>query len=741
MSLSGGLLRIGRHATSSTIYGRASLQAFLNTDAKTRISAPSNSIPSSITLRLQEAVANRNLVNIHRFYTDYVHRIKSTAAQNKNISSRQPRGLNEILFLLAASGRPRDLALIEQIFKDSRTVFNATITDEMHALIIKGLLRNGNMQTAYRWLMTLPKKTGQFTSQSQWLLFLEHCMQLREVGMMRQSLKTMQQSGCKPTNDAFALILRALFVSDARVRAFDQAFDDAQREGLPFDNSIAQLVYDGFAKLGRVDRAAQVEALYYDKFHNYRLTSRAQRHERIRTESRKGVKAAIAMCLTFQVYGFRPNDRTLTMVLGSSTKLSDLRYAEKSLQVQANVVHWSMLIVNLIRLGDLPNALSLYDQSQEAGIVPDVAMVQPIINALCYPPLARPAEAAIDRALDIFQHLCHAEPTPDNLAPLTPSHNPNTPNAQIYNILLRTLASADNAQKYVPKALSLLKDMELRAVEIESSMAVTSVTILLMRSAMSHAEAVDIVKTISGSKHGPGLDAKGYAAVLSAFCRLSFDKLNLFPALDHYFDIVSIMQQAGHSPTAEVYTILLRHLTQGSLNLTSVTRLDLHRSVRQIHDWLVLDTSLRPDVTLWNQLMDTYQRIGSVVNAHGIWDMLFVSDQYNNASISIIFDACAFAQEWPLASRICSRLFDAGFPLNQHNWNGWLECLCRLGKLDEAVKLACLEMGRNQQDVAPNIETVRILLKFAKGANQSSKVLSEIKQHLPVLAAGLSKEL
>jgi len=114
--------------------------------------------------------------------------------------------------------------------------------------------------------------------------------------------------------------------------------------------------------------------------------------------------------------------------------------------------------------------------------------------------------------------------------------------------------------------------------------------------------------------------------------------------------------------------------------------------------------------------------------------MLFVSQQYDNTSVSIIFDACAFAQEWSLASKICSRLFEVGFPLNQKNWNGWLECMCRLGRLDDAVRLACTEMGKNNHiDNAPDEETLRLLIKFAKGANRESVVLSEMRRHLPEL--------
>jgi hypothetical protein len=42
-------------------------------------------------------------------------------------------------------------------------------------------------------------------------------------------------------------------------------------------------------------------------------------------------------------------------------------------------------------------------------------------------------------------------------------------------------------------------------------------------------------------------------------------------------------------------------------------------------------------------------------------------------------------------------------------------------------------MEMNQLDVAPDVESVRILLKFLKGTNQKADVQSYIKQYLPAL--------
>ena len=688
----------------------------------------------TIAESLQISIRTNHLAGIHRHYNVYAHRIRAAIGKGQS-SSWQILSRAELLQLLdalAASGRPNDLALIEQVFRDMRPLFHIEMTNKIIVIVMRGLIRCGNVQTIYRWLMTLPQKTGRFTTIEHWLLFLEHCLKTGDVGMMRQSMKTMQQAGCKPTNDAFKILLRALFMSEARFRDIGQVFDDARREGLPFDKSISSLVYDGFIKLRRVDRAVQAQRLYREKFPDIKPSCRVERHEMITAEAeRRGLESALDLCRALQTEGFRPNERTLTAVLRHSTKLADMRHAEDTLRVQANVIHWSILIANSVRLGDLPSALFIYGQSQEVGIQPDVAMVHPIINALCYPPLARPNEAAIDRALDIYSHLFSVTSQPASL--LNPSQTRDSPaagpNAQLYAILLRALASSTNPQKYFPKALALLDDMESRKVRMENSMGVASVAILLMRSSSNYKEAVDVFKRVSASKNGPSLDAKGYIAILNAFCKLANDHQEILPSVEHYFLIVQEMRRAGHSLSAEVYTIFLQHLRLAK----NLSWYDLCLSIRKIHNHLVLDTSFSPDIALWNQLMNTYQRAGSILDAYTIWNMIFLSNQYDNTSVSIILDACAFTNSWSAATNICSKLFDAGFLFTRRNWNGWLECMCRLGKHKEAVKLMCMEMGKDQPDAAPDAESVRIILKFAKGTNHEADVQSHIKRYLPAL--------
>ena len=64
------------------------------------------------------------------------------------------------------------------------------------------------------------------------------------------------------------------------------------------------------------------------------------------------------------------------------------------------------------------------------------------------------------------------------------------------------------------------------------------------------------------------------------------------------------------------------------------------------------------------------------------------------------------------------------------DWNNWLECLCRLGRLDEAVKLMCVEMAQLAA-ARPDEDSIKIVIECASRANQEDLTRARIKRYLP----------
>ena len=101
--------------------------------------------------------------------------------------------------------------------------------------------------------------------------------------------------------------------------------------------------------------------------------------------------------------------------------------------------------------------------------------------------------------------------------------------------------------------------------------------------------------------------------------------------------------------------------------------------------------------------------------SHIIISSLIVIPMCCSSSIDKVLEAYQQLARQPNAPRI--------FLLNQDNWDSYMECMCRVGRLNDAVKMVCLDMGNVQKDMIPNKVTVRLLLMFTARLNQQDETL------------------
>src|ERR1700735_183368 len=145
MSLGGNLLRVGRHAfsasaTTSRTRCRPAILLLAST-VQRRVITSQGDPPKNAAESLQTSIRTNNLGGIHRHYIAYTHKIWSAISKKGQSAGRRILSRAELLELLdalAASGRPNDLALIEQIFHDMHPLFRMAITDEIHTIVIRG---------------------------------------------------------------------------------------------------------------------------------------------------------------------------------------------------------------------------------------------------------------------------------------------------------------------------------------------------------------------------------------------------------------------------------------------------------------------------------------------------------------------------------------------------------------------------------------------------------------------------
>lgn len=763
MSYSSGLIRLAgfRALTRPRIHNNALRARPL---PKTTVRANTVAARDTHSLKKIETLAERlkateHPPTIHTYYPALIAELKE--ATKGTPAELVPPPLDEqqlldILVALGKSAKPADLQRIEEILSDLSGVFNVEPTIEIHTAILRVLIDHANLRTVHRWLLNMPLRPGHFTpTLEQFHMFLESCLELASFKFMRNLVRSMRQAGCKPTNETFSILLRARWELAAQedkvphIIVFTTLLDDMKREGLRYDPVIATLLYDGYVERGLPGYAEELRTLYQSQFPDVETSeqqAQAAWHLKLsQTSQRRGAKAAISLFKSFERDGCTASPAALRAILRHSRNLADLRLLESEFGIPATTAHWSILISNNVRTGYMADALAIYEESKKANIPPDAALIAPLVRGLCRTTLKPPTDASIDQALTIYGELANV--TPPSVSERDPNKTYDThssgPDIDIYQTLLRGLASSANLEKYFPIAKSLMDDMEIRGISTQDSLIASSIIVLLMRHSPDSAEALDVYKRLNSS-----LDEKGYAIVLNAFCKLSFGDGLQVPSLTSYFGIVRDMRRAGLSITVEVYTIILHQLgivatqiSEHSEDTTSALRDRLVTTTRRTHDLLTLDAAVSPDAHVWNQLMDTYQRLGCFGDAYRVWDLMYLSNRFDHVSVSIILDACGYAGAWQSARQICAKLFRDGFVFNRHNWNTWLECLCRLGKLNDAVKVACLEMGKSQGDVAPDVESARVLIKFSRKTNQQAEVISRIQRYLPDLWTTLPDDL
>ncbi|TFK77360.1 pentatricopeptide repeat-containing protein [Pluteus cervinus] len=681
---------------------------------------------------------------IHTVYPALVAELKQFQQLTPTTSTEPPLKREDVVRLLetlATSARPADLQRLDEALEDLLPVFGIPPSLDIYTTIIRAMVKQMNSHTMYRWIFSMPNRPGHFSpTVEQFNIFLEACVGTTSFKFMRNTVMNMKRVSCKPNNETFKILIRARWaigIAEEKVPhkiVFTTLLDDMQKLFLPYDPSVAQLLYDKYAERGYPGYGEEIEALYSSRFKELhapeemdlfswtlRLSSVAQR---------RGVNAAISLFREFQKKGCQPSNMVSRAILRHSRHLSDLQLVQRELGITVEVPHFAILVNNNVRTGHIDDAFTLFQAARTAGLIPDAPLVSPLIWSLCLP--LRVSDKTLEQAVELYQFL--AEHFPDGESPTVgPNGRSRGPDLEIYINLLRGLSASPNIDKHLPIAESLLADMEKRGITKEDSSIATATIVLYMKHAKTREEALQAYK-----KHVHLLTEKGYAIVLNVFCGLSFGKQAAIPSLQDYFEIVKDMRHAGIPITPRVYTIILHQLGKVASQIkwnddaeSYHLREQLIKTTRRTHDLLTLDASLSPDAPTWNQLMDTYQRLGCFGEAYRVWDLMYLTGRFDHVGVSIILDACGYAGAWHVAKKIWTRLFNDGFKMNLHNWDTWIECLCRLNRLNDAVRIACTEMGKGDYDVAPDVSTARILVKFARKAGQSAGVLDRVQKHLP----------
>ena len=651
--------------------------------------------------------------------------------------------LNNALDVLATSANLDDFLLIIDLLDDMTPVFGHVVTADTHLTVVRALADRGHTVALLKWLSTMPAKPGNIQPTLEfWHIFMDHCLVHSNIQTMSRGTHIMLSQGHPANNATYKFLIRKVFMSSSHHFIWTiRIINHISRSKLPFDDTLLAMMLEGFNSLGLPSQAARVEQLYRSRFLDSKQPPPARRGhdfnmQLARRFSTQGQGAAVQLYRSLREQGFQPSQATLTSLLYDARKAEDIAFWEQTFGIKAGSRVWSKVIRNALLLRSPPAVLEIYRAARAAGVPVDLALAEPVIRSFCSSSLQPPTDAALDLAVKIYREI---EEVPHYEARATSFGQ----QVALFQTLLRALSTSANKTKYMPVAIDLLEEM--KRLGLSDSAHVTSLVILLMRSTSTFAEAFDAYKTVR-ERTQISFQAKGYAAILHTFTTLKFDNRTIPPWQD-YFQIVNDMQEDGGPVLPHLYTNMLRQMTRMAVRarasdpdyIPSLQKI-VH-AARDVQHLLSISASATLDTPFWNQLMDTYQRAGAFEDARRIWDKLFHEGHADATSVSIIFDACGHARAGRTAVQIFASLRASGHKLNLRNWHAWLECLCRIGQVDDAARYFCLEMGSGSHGVPPDEEGARILLKFANQRDVGDEVRVRIQRFLPALWGKLPPDI
>ncbi|KAJ6604836.1 hypothetical protein DFH09DRAFT_323496 [Mycena vulgaris] len=670
-----------------------------------------------------------------------------------------------IIDLLATSGRPPDLECIRSMFSHLPMYFGIAVTPDLHTVVITALARQGYLALAQEWISQIPALPPYVTpTLEHYHTFLKGCPHHVHLTFLREVVThRMRRDGVRPDNETFSILVRSIVrnATEAKIMLTPETFGtiiaDMKMLRLAADPSILSMITEFYLEHGFQVYAEDIRKIYAGHFPDVLAPEEEQRaawNKQLAAASQtSGIDHSLAVFRRLKAEGCTASPDTLRAILSSSKSIEDLWRVQEVLGVRADASEYAVLVNNSVRIKKPQDALAVYEQAKKSGIVPVAGLVGPIIRALCASDIKAPLQhnLNLDNALALYADLDDAFPAPAPDSPEAAASNNHSehskgPDMDIYTSLLRGLSQSSNIKTAYPIAQALFVDMKARGVTRTTALKISNV-VLEIRICETLDEAFNTYRKRRGD-----LTEYGYLTVLHAFSRMSL-AMGHPDSLEYYFQIVADMRLAGFRMSSRVYTDILQQFAEFAAirqrewrrskeyNRDPTSPMpptvfgDLDAAVRQVHNLLSLDPEIQPEKGVWNQLMDTYQRIGRFPEAYRVWETLYFSGKYGPIGVSIIFDACGFAGEYEIAKMIANKLLADNFVFNLHNWNSYIECLCRLNQVSDALKVLCMDMGSLAQPVKPELATLAILLKFSESKIQTNIILQRVRHRLPDLWA------
>ncbi|KAF9535660.1 hypothetical protein CPB83DRAFT_779768 [Crepidotus variabilis] len=701
--LSSGLLRSSfRTATTSGRNAVASCAA-----------STSASPPQRLAQTIDNLWAAKDLVSLRRSCSDLA--LQSNGEDSAPIAtpSSSDRGrIQVVLTRLAESGRSEDIQCILDVLRTAFPALGLEAGPEDYIFIVQQLQAYGHDRKALDFLISIPKLPCQHVPDTSTIqTFLETCMSRQPFTFLQDSLDSFRAINPDVSTATFLLLL------EARLSAaeLEESFPSIEEmgclvrwcvdRGMPFDPIISSRLHQAFADQGDDAGAKQLLSVYET------VTRPAVDMEELPLPSPPDATSP-------------PMVKALEM-LSNATKYDDIVNVSKTLNVQCQAPHYQAVIANCLSKRHYDLAFRIYHKLKEDNILPTVGIIVPLVQVLHSGDYLAFSERAVDKALGLYKDLDEASIT-----------TREEPTPGITAALIRMVISAPDSAKYQADLETLIFDMERRGYTSNKSFLAATKIIAEMRRVGSFAKSLDYYR-----EQRDFLDERGFVQVLQEYCRISFAGDLEVPLITDYFSIIQHMRMRNVKITPNAYTIILHQIgiVATKLRQTTNSREILQNGVyerlvdttRRIHHYLNLDAAIAPNAILWNQLMNTYQRLNLFRDVENLWRTMHLSGRFNQRTINILIDSSGYSGNMRFIKAIVARLLKAGHSLDAKNWDTLVEALCRNGHFGEALEVVCVSLRKH--NLQPSRETIRIFAKFARKRDVWSLYKPSLESALPEL--------
>lgn len=315
-------------------------------------------------------------------------------------------------------------------------------------------------------------------------------------------------------------------------------------------------------------------------------------------------------------------------------------------------------------------------------------------------------------------------------------------NNSVFSTILATCARCPS-EANTTIALRVLNDMRARHISFSTPL-LTSTAVAVIRSSPDHRTAFNLYAHLY-ALNSQALDRRAYDQIMTAFIKLSTTTSPFAPA-HYYIEIMGDMRKSGFNiGTYAVTSLLTSYGSQARSSRHGLIEPEARRkylnallvAITELHTMIKLDPSYTVDIPLLNALMDAYSRVRAFSEVFEVWEELLerrpredpktLSEIYA-PSISIYLDACGYSyslararKAWAWATRWKI--------VNARNWDAWLECLCRNGRIAEAHEVVMrIKNGVEKGGPEFHLGMVELLLKFSRRDSRRDADLARIEQ-------------